>query len=340
MNDAAHKGRGRAWLGLAIRLVVSAALLLWLIRDLKGGWQRLGDIDPWSLWPAALVFTASTILGGLQWGILLQHAGVELSLYRLGRLYWIGLFFNNFLPSNVGGDLVKVADVALETGHMARPVAATMLDRILGLLALASLSLIAGAVLGGHRPAGLPWWFLVLVALGLALLGAVVLSRRLGRLLTRLASRIEKGRMGSRLAGLLREFQIFRTAPLFLLRVWLLALVVQTMRVATHIMVARAMGIELDLDRILGLYVLIPILGVAIVLPVSFNGLGLRELVATRLLPRLGIAAEEAFALQLTTYFVQVVVSALGGAFFAARLLTARRRAPEEKAEDPGNPLQ
>jgi len=316
----------RAWLGLALRMAVSAALLVWLFRELRGGWQQLGEIDPLRLWPAALVFALSTWLGALQWTILLRHSGVALPRWQMTQLYWIGLFANNFLPGNVGGDVVKVADVAVHTGRVARPIAGTLLDRILGLIALVSLGLIASAILGGPRPAGLPWWILGLVALGLLGLGAVLLSRRLGQLLARGVAPITVGGLGERLTVLLDELQAFRRAPGILARVQGLALVVQFLRVMTHVMVASAMDIPLDAERILGLYVLVPVLGVAIVLPISFNGLGLREWVATRLLPDIGIAPDAAFALQFATYLVQVAVSGIGGLLLLRRM--AGRRAP------------
>ena len=76
-------------------------------------------------------------------------------------IYWVGLFFNNFLPGNVGGDLVKVSDVAVNTGNVARTVAGTLLDRMLGLCALVFVAFAAGAILvvSGLSPRGLGSYF-------------------------------------------------------------------------------------------------------------------------------------------------------------------------------------
>jgi uncharacterized protein (TIRG00374 family) len=304
---------------------VSAGLLFWLFHNLQGGWDRLEAVEPARLSPALLVFSLSTILGGLQWGLLIRHAGLALPLPHLLRVYWIGLFFNNFFPSNVGGDLIKVADVSLSTGATGRAVAGTLLDRLLGLCALSTLGLVAAAILGGPRPAGLPLEFLALVSVGLVSLAALLLSRRLGKLMVRVMRRWRWRGIGERAALLIEDFQQYRRSPLFLLGVVALALLVQALRVLTHVLVAWALEIPLDLDTLLGLYVLIPVLGVAIVLPISFNGLGLREFIATRLLPGIGIGAEAAFALQIATYLVQVLVSALGGVFFGLRTLRGGR---------------
>ena len=113
---------------------------------------------------------------------------------------------------------------------------------------------------------------------------------------------------------------------------------VQSLRVATHVLVADAMGLGLGLERVLQLYVLVPVLGVAIVLPISFNGLGVRELVATRLMPSIGIGAESAAALQISTYLVQVAVSLVGGLVFAWMMLRGRIRL--RRPASGGNPLE
>lgn len=312
------------WRGWLLRVAVSAGLLWILVVQLRGGEMQLRSIRLSDLWLAALAFSLSTVLGAWQWTRILRHAGITVSARRMQALYWVGLFFNNFLPSNVGGDLVKVADLAVDTGRVVRPLAGTVLDRVLGLSALVSLAFLAGILLGGGAPAGIPWWALgslVLPTLGLA---AALLSSRMGRVMAAVARRTLPDRMARRVAGLLAELASYRARPWFVLQLAALAVVVQALRVATHLAVARAMGLVLSWETVLGLYVVVPILGVAIVLPLSFNGLGVREFAATRLMPDMGIPSASAFSLQVTTYFVQVAVSLVGGVIFVALLLRGR----------------
>lgn len=314
----------RSWFLLLLRLVVSLGLLLWLMHRLEGGLARLEDLRPHSLWRAALIFAASTVLGAAQWSMVMRHARIELPRSRLHLLYWMGLFVNNFLPSNVGGDVLKVTDVAVKTGRVARPVAATLLDRLLGLSALVAVALLAAVALGAARPAGLPWWLLMAMGLPVLVICAGILSRRVGAGVIRVVGWVSRGTRGRRLALVLEEVKGYRVDPGFVLRVALLALVVQSLRVLTHVAVAQELGVPLDGRRILELFVLVPVLGVAIVLPISFNGLGLREWIATRLMPAAGIGAEAAFALELATYLVQVGVSLVGGALFTWQMTKGR----------------
>ncbi len=325
----------RAWI---LRLAFSAGLLLWLVAQLRGSGTQLRALRPVDLWPAALAFGASTVLGAWQWTRILRHAGVEVSAARMQALYWVGLFFNNFLPSNVGGDLVKVADLAVDTGKVLRPLAGTLLDRVLGLSALVALAFLAGLGLGGGAPAGIPWWALGLLVLPTIGLAASLLSGRAGRGISSLAGYLLPARMAGRVRELLVELASYRAQPWFVVQLAALALVVQGLRVATHLAVAWAMGIELNLETVLAFYVVVPILGVAIVLPLSFNGLGVREFAASRLMPEMGIAPALAFSLQVATYFVQVAVSLIGGVIFGILLLRGRLMARGAELPRRGTP--
>ena len=120
----------------------------WLLWANRGGVSELQRVELHRLWPAALVFALSTLLGGWQWTLILRRAELGVRPARLQAIYWVGLFFNNFLPGNVGGDLVKVSDVAVNTGQVARAVAGTLLDRMLGLSALVCVAIGAAVLLG------------------------------------------------------------------------------------------------------------------------------------------------------------------------------------------------
>lgn len=320
---------------MLVRVAISAALLYLVVRRVGGDLDQLRTTSLTSLLPAALVFAVSTILGAWQWTLILRHAGLDVGRGRLQALYWVGMFFNNFLPSNVGGDLVKVADVSVETGRVARPLAGTLLDRMLGLSALAGLAFLAGALLRDLAPAGLPWWALAAVAVPVIVGTGAILSGRAGRVLTWIVDRLRPGPGRGRLRQLLGVLQDYRSHPGFVLRLAGLALLVQALRVSTHVLVTQAMGLSLDLERVLQLYVLVPVLALAIVLPISFNGLGVRELVAQRLMPAIGIDAESAVAMQLITYFVQVAVSLVGGVVFAVMMVRGQlrlRRQPDPES--------
>ena len=132
-----------------IKVIVSVGLIVFLV--LKISPQRillsLRDFNPLFLAIAFFVFFTSSLLGALQWNILLKAGGIELSFSRAFRLYFVGLFFNNFLPANVGGDAIKIYDVSRVGNDPYKVLAITLLDRVIGITGLSLLALFASTFL-------------------------------------------------------------------------------------------------------------------------------------------------------------------------------------------------
>jgi len=93
---------------------------------------------------------------------------------------------------------------------------------------------------------------------------------------------------------------------------------VQFLRIMTHVFFALGIGLLLTGVQVLQLFVLVPMLGILIALPISIGGLGVREMAAGSLFVALGVVAttSDAVAMELGTWFVQVLVSLSGGVLF------------------------
>ena len=107
----------------------------------------------------------------------------------------------------------------------------------------------------------------------------------------------------------------------FIVNLLLLALVVQFLRVATHVLVGRALGVEMTFGLFLSFYIFIPLLGLVMILPISLNGLGVREGTGILLFTTVGFSDERALLLEFITYVVMVAVSIIGGVLFLQRHL-------------------
>lgn len=318
-------------LGLLLKLAVSALLIgfLFRFRDVSSSTLLEAVESPrWGLLVLALgVFLASAIAGSVQWGWILRTAGLRTRGLELGRLYFVGMFFNNFLLGNVGGDAVKVVDLGRREGDTVKVFCGTVLDRLLGLSALTVLALIAFAAAAAADltlPPVLPLMLALVVWTGSL---AVLLSGRVSSLLSRLLARLPWPALRRRFDQLVREFRLYRRRPAWLSRVFLLALGVQALRVATHVVVAYGLGLRLGGDQVLQLFVLVPLLGILIALPISLNGLGLREVAAADLFMAAGVVAvdAQAVAVEFLAYLVQVLVSLVGGVLFLTGPARANR---------------
>src|ERR1700750_2723930 len=107
----------RRYILLAIKLSVSIILLVVLFNkiDMTQLWAtaRLASV-PWLL-AAVTVLMASTVIAAWRWNLLLKTQQVEITLPSIFGTFLVSTYFNNFLPSNIGGDVIRVTDTARHT---------------------------------------------------------------------------------------------------------------------------------------------------------------------------------------------------------------------------------
>ncbi len=312
----------RARLVLAFKVLGTLALVAFVLAKLPVREIEAAMSHPHWGWLAAslAVYAVSAVLGAWQWALILRGVGIEATWGDIARLYHIGLFFNNFLPANIGGDAWKILDLGARDGRRAGVLGATMLDRLIGLAALTVLACLGmGLAAALHVP--LPKVALVLLPIGVLLFAALaaLLSRRLGGLLVGVARRVGL----ARLAGPVTHFtdDLARVAPRvgWLNGIFGLSLGIQFLRLLTHLLAAWGLGFAVGSVAALQLAVLIPVLALSLTLPISINGIGLRESVSAGLLTWAGLAAPQAVAMELAAYLVQVAYSLVGGLFLWRR---------------------
>jgi hypothetical protein len=320
----------RGALLLAGKIVFSLGLLAFLFARIplhEVGLTLRGARFTW-LAAAAGLLLASNVLGAYQWQWLLRTVEIRIPFWKVLAYYHVGLFFNNFLPANVGGDLVRVLDASRHGPSRAAAFSTVIMDRLIGTLALAGLALLTTlpAIRHFHEMAGLPasGVYLALVAffaLSLVMVWAVFHPALLPAVERGLA-RIGLGGFGPALDDLAGRLQGFRDQRRLFVRLLAVALVVQVSRIGVHILVARALGLAVGVQFF---FLFVPLLAVIVSLPISLNGIGVREGAGIVLFGLVGVGRTAAFALQFTTYLVAVAVSLLGGVVFLVRL--PRRRA-------------
>ncbi len=300
----------------AAKLAVTVVLIGFLLSRLSLDEITAAMDEPrWGWLLAALaVYGVSALGGALQWAWILRTAGIAAPTREIRRLYFIGLFFNNFLPANIGGDAWKIVDLGRQEGKPLAVFGATLLDRLLGLTAL---TLLAVLVLVGAALARIPLPETALLLLPvLALLAAVLaalLSKRIGGRLPELVAKVGLHGQVERVRRVTDEFTHYRPRVRWLNLLLVFSTGVQLLRVATHLLVARGLGFDLSGDQTVQLLVLIPMLAISLTLPVTINGIGLRESISASLLIWAGLAAPQAVAMEVAAYLVQVVFSLQGG---------------------------
>ncbi len=319
---------------LTAKVVVSVALFWGLFHRLQ--WASIGPTlshaDPVWVSSAALLLLASHLLASYQWSKLLRAAGIELPFWKVVAYYLVGMFFNNFLPANVGGDMARTLDASRSGSSRATALSTVLLDRIVGTVALGGIAVLTTLPAIDHfhlaaAYAGVVAFFLISVVMLRAVLEPRVLAA-----LERFLSRIGLSRLSPMLDELAERMAAFRGQRRLLMEVMAVAVAVQVMRIGVHVLFARALGLHVDMAYF---FLFVPLLAVIVSLPISLNGIGVREGAGMLLFGLVGLDRSAAFALQFGTYLVAVGVSCLGGLVFLARIPSrrARSRNPRRSTE-------
>jgi glycosyltransferase 2 family protein len=314
---------------IAVKIVVSTALLAYLFSGANVGEMAAQVRQMNLLWTTAALGTYAGMLAvsAWRWRLLLQIQTVDVSMATLTRSFLVATFFNNFLPSNIGGDVVRVADTARFAGSKTLATTVVLLDRILGLLALLA---VAAAASGLATFAGLPltgtgyiWIALIVLAVGLTwtLARPGLFSRPLSALLAGRAQGIQ-----TRFNNLIAAVERFSKEPRTLLSAFAGAIAVQALLVLFYVFVARSLAVPLPL---LAASVIVPVSFVVQMMPVSINGFGVREAVFTFFFRSLGLSVGSALTLSLGSAALIMFFSLSGGIVFALRYRSRSEPAAE-----------
>jgi uncharacterized membrane protein YbhN (UPF0104 family) len=287
--------------------VVLVGVLAWRL-----DWGRVGaafvrlDLR---LWMAALtVFLLAQAVSSTRWRMLAGVLGLPGGQGRFLSYYFIGMFFNLVLPTSVGGDVVRAWYLARQggnppVGRRTAAVLSVLADRANGLAVLMVVACVSLAC----YPLPLPSWVTLTVAgLGTATVVGLLLLPVLPRLEGRLPP---QPRLRQAVGGAV----VILRNPRVLLGATLLSLVVQLASILLTWLIGRGLGLSVPLAYY---GVVTSVVAVLTLLPVSVNGMGLREWGTAILLAPLGIDTAEAVTLAFLTFAVQAAASLSGCVFY------------------------
>ena len=308
----------RAAANVGLKLAVSAGLLWYLLSkaDLEGFGDAFAATDIGLFAMAILFFALSNALGAVQWHLLLRGQALPISFRQSLVFYWIGVFFNNVLLGNIGGDALRIYDVKRLTGEGSGGAAATFVDRFIGLFSTCTLALTAYLCVSHIRESELvaalfPVW------LGLVLLLAMGLSRRVGTLLEdRLIVPLLPARVAELVSRLRRSIVLYRHRVPLLICAWAVSLGVQLCRILVYWTAGLAVGLQVEVVYFVAFQ---PVAAVIAALPISIGGLGVRENVLVNLFTSIGSVESAALAMSLLGYAAGIIASLIGGIAFVMR---------------------
>ncbi len=304
---------------LGAKIAVSVALLAYLLSttDLRALEERVRAADLVDLFAAVLCFGAMLAVATWRWQLLLQALGCEAPMRRLTVSYLIATFFNNFLPSNIGGDIVRVRDGSRVTGSTTASLAVVGIDRVLGFGALYALA--AAAFLSAPPLVrGLAGARAVLLGLALVFCALAYVFFRPGtaRRLMALSGLNSITWVRQQFEVVQGAVHVYRTRLATIWTAGAASIAVQVLVVLYFLAVARSLGIPLHASAA---FLMVPLCTLLQALPVSFNGWGLREGLFTLYFSQIGLPRDSALAFSLVGAGLMVLLSLSGAIVWLAR---------------------
>ena len=298
---------------LAARLVLTFALVAFLAwrLDLQALGDRLTRLQPSWIALAVLAVVAAIGVSAWKWGLILARRGRPLPFGRLLRHYFVGLFFNNVLPTTVGGDAVRAWDASRDTGEYPEAVGSVVSER-----------LIAGVALGVTSLFGLPF---IDVSWRLSLLVALFLAIDFGMVGFFLAPKVAEGVVSKLLPPQFAGMRHAAGATVRVVRATLqdralfatvvaLSVLFQALVAAVNACIFEAMGVHVGLARCL---VYTPMIFTVTMLPISLSGLGVREAAYWFFFAQAGVGQAECVGASLAFFVTVGLCSLPGAALFA-----------------------
>lgn len=278
------------------KFAVSIGLLAWIISKIPLGSLKdsLVHAHRPSLLLAFFMVNLCMVVSALKWRPLLTVLQIQIPLGRLLAFYYAGLFANNFLPSGIGGDALRIYYVARESGKTKEAAASVVMERLVASLAL-GLTAAMAMLFVSHRGSSVVFW---------SVRGLVIFCFVLLVFLFCYPFR-EEGKIGI----FLRRMGDYKQFPGTLAGVLMLSFLFQGCLVLSNVFTFMALGIHLPL-YIHFLY--IPVIMAVSMLPLSINGLGVREGMYVLLYGYAGVDGATAMLCSLL-FFTQVTVSSLAG---------------------------
>jgi len=309
-------------LSVLLRVVISFAILIFLFKQIDR--QALFGILSHANMPllviAFLFFFLNYAFCLFRWEMLLRGAGIRLSLKRVIISIAGGNFFNLFLPSTIGGDVMRSLDLAAHTKRPHEVVATVFLDRLsgyTGLVIVAGLAIFFGWNLLQEKSILLSF---VIIASILAAILVVLFNRFLYSKINRLLHTPTAGKIRHALIDLHHEMHIFRHHKGILANSVILSVLIQAVSPLTFYLIALSLGIKVN---IIYFFVFLPMIGAITLLPISIGGLGLRDATTIYFFAKVGVSKDLAFAMSLVAFFFIFIYAILGGLVY---VLTVRHR--------------
>lgn len=290
-----------------IKLSISIGLLAYLFSriELDVLFSRFAGLKFMLLGLVLFIIFFQYSLSTLKWRIILAADDIEVPYGYLLKNYLIGGFISQFLPTSFGGDVYRVYSLKKFNGNLARNTSSVLFDRISGLFALVSISIISYSFFYG----GVNTYLFVVIYLIFCSLFWLLADDRSVEFLSNLKIRIP-----NIFIDIIRSFSKYKKNKKALFQALLISFFFQHNIVWVIKIYCVALNIDISVKF---LFMFVPLIYLTEVLPISINGIGVRDTAFVMFFLQFGNTKEEAIAVSLLLITMRYLFSFLfGGSLF------------------------
>lgn len=297
---------------LVIKIIITIGLITFLLS--KVNWDEVWVVlENASLLFLILTFALmvfSVYVSAYKWKILLEIHNIHFSFYKLSKYYYMGSFFNNFLPSTIGGDSYRIFKTFSDSYSKASPVMAVLMERISGMILLLIVGSI-GALISFLMTKDMISYYVVLS--GFVLFFLVFLFMYLYIIKKSFFLKLFDKYAPKKIKKNIHPLRDFRGKKKEIIRVFYYSLIFNLILILSRLTLLYAVGSECNFYE---LSVVVMVSNIIALVPITINGLGLRDGIFIYLLQNYGVLYEPALIVMLLSRILTIPLSLIGGLYY------------------------
>jgi len=297
-----------------LRILIGIGLIAFLLLKLDVGniLHHFKSLHIQYLIYALIPYFLFILVSAWRWQVLLDYKKMEIPFKNSLIIYFISLFFNNFLPTTVGGDVMRV--VYSMKNRKTDALAIVLADRILGFIGLFIFGLFAVVYLYFFQRRSEFVSLMIIGLLVLVFLTFILFSEKVYSIFAPTMMKINIFRIGERINNLHKTMTDFGSAWGVIILCVIQSIIIQALLAVSPYLVLQSIG-NFRVS-VLPFFIYLPIINVISMIPISFNALGVRENAYVFLFRRAGLSGEISLTVSLVSFFLIFMWSLLGGIFF------------------------
>jgi len=311
-NLSSKKDRILTFLRIFLSIIFIAFLILKNLKNFTQIYNSLINVQTAFLSLAVLIYFISLLAESIQWNIMLRAQKIKVSQLFLLQSMMIGFFYNNLLPSNIGGDFYRVLDISKnKKTSLEKNISAVFLERFFGLISITLYFLVSSfatlKILGES---------VIVISIFLAiafLLFSIIIKPRFFKI-DKFFARFKKlSKFEKKFNSFNEILTSYRDKWTYLAGGMIFNLIAQTLVMVSYYFIILSLDLKISF---MSFFLIVPVIFVLTGIPISIGGLGVRENTFVFLLKKFGVANDLAVAASFLVLFTTIFNALLGGIIY------------------------